>query len=99
MIKTLRAAVVAALLGSWIGSVGAHGGGLDAKGCHFQRSTGEYHCHRGNYVPPQPNQVRQAPQGAPQPNHLYSPAVDSTCYTGPRGGRYRIVNGRKRYDC
>jgi hypothetical protein len=24
---------------------------------------------------------------------------DSACYTGPRGGRYRVVNGRKRYDC
>lgn len=21
------------------------------------------------------------------------------CFTGPRGGRYRIVNGHKRYDC
>jgi endonuclease YncB( thermonuclease family) len=25
----------------------AHGGGLDARGCHTQRSTGEYHCHPG----------------------------------------------------
>lgn len=24
---------------------------------------------------------------------------DGTCYTGPRGGRYRWVNGRKRYGC
>jgi len=24
----------------------AHGGGLDAKGCHTNRKTGEYHCHR-----------------------------------------------------
>ena len=23
----------------------------------------------------------------------------SGCYTGPRGGRYRMVNGHKRYDC
>jgi hypothetical protein len=23
----------------------------------------------------------------------------STCFTGPRGGRYRMVNGRKRYGC
>lgn len=26
-------------------------------------------------------------------------STSSTCYTGPRGGRYRIVNGRKRYGC
>jgi hypothetical protein len=24
----------------------AHPGGLDAKGCHTNRKTGEYHCHR-----------------------------------------------------
>ena len=26
----------------------SHGGGLDKKGCHNNRSTGDYHCHRGN---------------------------------------------------
>jgi hypothetical protein len=25
--------------------------------------------------------------------------LDANCYTGPRGGRYRMVNGHKRYDC
>lgn len=31
----------------------AHGGGLDASGCHTKRKTGEYHCHRarGNVAP------------------------------------------------
>jgi micrococcal nuclease len=24
---------------------------------------------------------------------------DSTCHVGPRGGRYEIVNGHKRYGC
>lgn len=24
----------------------AHGGGLDANGCHTNRKTGDYHCHR-----------------------------------------------------
>jgi micrococcal nuclease len=26
-------------------------------------------------------------------------AGDSTCHVGPRGGRYQIVNGQKRYGC
>lgn len=26
----------------------AHGGAVDAAGCHHERSTGEYHCHRGD---------------------------------------------------
>jgi endonuclease YncB( thermonuclease family) len=29
----------------------AHGGGLNAQGCHNQRSTGSYHCHRGDSTP------------------------------------------------
>jgi hypothetical protein len=26
----------------------AHPGGLDANGCHHNRKTGDYHCHRGS---------------------------------------------------
>lgn len=63
----------------------AHGGGLDKNGCHTKRATGEYHCHRAPALLPR--------NGAtPQKNDL-------TCHIGPRGGRYRIVNGRKRYGC
>ncbi len=25
----------------------AHGGGVNAQGCHNNRKTGDYHCHRG----------------------------------------------------
>jgi hypothetical protein len=32
--------------GAW-----AHGGGLDKNGCHNNRKTGEYHCHRGAGTP------------------------------------------------
>lgn len=74
----------------------AHGGGLDKSGCHTNRKTGEYHCHRAGVQPP------SNAQAAPQRNLSNPPPAvqsDSTCYTGPRGGRYRIVNGRKRYGC
>lgn len=37
---------VAAL--SWTAPILAHGGGLNAEGCHNNRKTGDYHCHRGN---------------------------------------------------
>ncbi|MCB5424118.1 excalibur calcium-binding domain-containing protein [Altererythrobacter sp. CC-YST694] len=30
----------------------AHPGGLDASGCHANRKTGEYHCHRAASPPP-----------------------------------------------
>jgi hypothetical protein len=31
-----------------IASSSAHSGGLDARGCHHNRKTGGYHCHRGS---------------------------------------------------
>lgn len=77
--------------------VSAHGGGLDKYGCHTNRKTGEYHCHRSGAVPPPINQAipkQGSPYSAPQPSQ-----TDDTCYTGPRGGRYRIINGKKRYGC
>lgn len=30
----------------------AHGGGLNAQGCHTNRKTGDYHCHRAQSPPP-----------------------------------------------
>ena len=47
----LRMACVVIAFASW-GSARAHGGGLDANGCHTNRKTGEYHCHRGPSVSP-----------------------------------------------
>lgn len=31
--------------------VAAHGGGLNAEGCHTNRATGDYHCHRKGGTP------------------------------------------------
>lgn len=30
----------------------AHGGGLNAEGCHYNRKTGDYHCHRDSGAAP-----------------------------------------------
>jgi hypothetical protein len=93
------------MLVAWSGAAFAHGGGLDASGCHMNRSTGEYHCHRGGGAPPSqgiPQSVplkQQSVPSSPSPNYLQAAPVDTTCYTGPRGGRYRIINGKKRYGC
>ncbi len=75
----------------------AHGGGLNAEGCHNERRTGGYHCHRGGdgasaRAPTrQPEEQRQAT--APRPS-----AGQLTCHVGPRGGTYTITrSGRKNY--
>lgn len=77
------------------GSVYAHGGGLNAEGCHNERKTGGYHCHRAPAVAPRSPPSNAAGLSA-QPA---SPApTRPICYTGPRGGTYTITpSGRKNY--
>tara|TARA_R110001606_G_scaffold99297_1_gene219118 strand:+ start:311 stop:646 length:336 start_codon:yes stop_codon:yes gene_type:complete len=41
----------------------AHGGGLNAEGCHTNRKTGEYHCHRASA----PDPARTSPRPAKPP--------------------------------
>lgn len=43
----------------------AHGGGLNAEGCHTNRKTGDYHCHRGGGAASSgsPRQSFAAPSG------------------------------------
>lgn len=45
------------------GAALAHGGGLNAEGCHNNRKTGDYHCHRAPAA------------AAPQANYLTSPSL------------------------
>ncbi len=69
----------------------AHGGGLDANGCHHNRKTGDYHCHRPkvNAVPQQPVTTQVQPSKMP---------TAPQCFVGPRGGTYTITSsGRKNY--
>ncbi len=80
----------------------AHGGGLNAEGCHNNRKTGDYHCHR---APGSPSVSRLAADTPPtaQASARSRTAVDAaparpTCYVGPRGGTYTITaSGRKNY--
>ena len=39
----------------------AHGGGLNANGCHSNRKTGSYHCHRKGSGSPSSNSSESAP--------------------------------------
>jgi len=76
-----------------------HGGGLNSDGCHNNRKTGDYHCHRTPAAKPAFAVAAQEDANrvsAPRPA-----AVDSRrpqCFTGPRGGTYTITaSGRKNY--
>ncbi|WP_431266634.1 YHYH domain-containing protein [Roseateles chitinivorans] len=81
----------------------AHGGGLNTDGCHTNRKTGDYHCHRAP--------ARQAPtqQATTTSSEAAAPATSASavgrtssaapvCYTGPRGGTYTLTkSGKKNY--
>lgn len=51
----------------------AHGGGVNAQGCHTNRKTGDYHCHRSGSsapAPARPQSLTSTPrpsQAQPQP--------------------------------
>lgn len=81
----------------------AHGGGLNAEGCHFNRKTGDYHCHRAPAVAalqqaPLPRAARPVNTPAAGLQEAQPIVVRPTCYTGPRGGTYTITaSGRKNY--
>ena len=95
-----------ALFATWLSSgVLAHGGGLNAEGCHNNRKTGDYHCHRAPTAAPAPvtpiapQQLKASypspAQAAVTPAH--TPNMP-TCYVGPRGGTYTITaSGTKNY--
>ena len=68
----------------------AHGGGLNAEGCHNNHKTGDYHCHRAPASKPDQKPV--------EPSNATGNPSGPTCYTGPRGGTYTITpSGRKNY--
>lgn len=83
------------------GTVYAHGGGLDADGCHTNRKTGEYHCHRGGGRTAAGSMASPSSAGVRSANSFVSTRSapsGQTCYTGPRGGTYTITaSGRKNY--
>jgi hypothetical protein len=81
----------------------AHRGGLNAQGCHNNRKTGDYHCHRAQQVTaPVANQFlaeevskeRRSQQLVTQRKAQQAQRDEyarPTCHTGARGGTYIIT--------
>lgn len=81
------------------GLVFAHGGGLDGDGCHTNRKTGDYHCHRGGSASSSLTPQRAFDAQVSNDRATTSTGSGPTCYTGPRGGTYTITkSGRKNYS-
>lgn len=83
----------------------AHGGGLNAAGCHNDRKNGGYHCHGAKAESDiRPSTIRNNlaadDQPQPRPSRTQSDSSNAAgCYTGPRGGTYTLTaSGRKNYS-
>jgi hypothetical protein len=69
----------------------AHGGGLDANGCHYDRKNGGYHCHRA----PAPSNPAPSPVPAPSPA---AASVPLTLSAAPTTGLAQISGTFVRFD-
>ena len=83
----------------------AHPGGLDREGCHTNRKTGEYHCHRATAVP-QPSRPpgRQADRppadrmaAAREPSRSGNAHVFANCAEARAAGAAPVRRGEPGY--
>lgn len=64
----------------------AHGGGLNADGCHHDRKAGGYHCHRATNAKPKPP---ASPTASPNP---------ARCSTSSQRAPARLFCGTQGWD-
>lgn len=72
----------------------AHPGGLDKQGCHTNRKTGEYHCHRG--APTAPRYV-DTPRSSFAPAPARSSRVFANCAEARAAGAAPVRRGDPGY--
>jgi endonuclease YncB( thermonuclease family) len=75
MIKALTLATLIYVSTGFDSKAFAHGGRLNASGCHNQRSNGTYHCHRGGSSPKP--RARPQPVYTPQSSSLYANCAEA----------------------
>lgn len=101
----MRSVVAAILMCTPTAIALAHGGGLNAEGCHHNRKTGDYHSHRAPSIAAAVQQQQAGQQGVDQATQratsapLAAVSSGPTCHVGPRGGTYTITkSARKNYS-
>jgi hypothetical protein len=75
----------------------AHGGGLNAEGCHNDRKAGEYHCHRGGSAPKRAHPPGPANQLAPAPRRMRESRAFANCDEARAAGAAPVRRGDPRY--
>lgn len=74
--RVLSSLLMTSLLGIAVPNIAsAHGGGLNSQGCHNNRKTGDYHCHRA------PSGTTHGPAtGTPSGNNLDSDGASNRAF-------------------
>lgn len=75
----------------------AHPGGLDANGCHHDRRTGDYHCHRARSTAPQPLRQSRPDNGNGNGGGAGSGAHYPNCAAARAAGAAPIRRGQPGY--
>jgi hypothetical protein len=95
--KGARTLFVLTIAGAaWTSGAYAHGGGLNAEGCHNNRKTGDYHCHRA----PAASRPQASPYGntlAPRNNFNGSSGAFRNCAEARAAGAAPVRRGDPGY--
>src|SRR5687767_5748262 len=83
------AILVVSMLGAAPRAV-AHGGGLNAEGCHNDRKNGGYHCHRAPQRRAEPASTRASPRTTPR-------ATFANCAAARAAGTAPVRRGEPGY--
>lgn len=75
----------------------AHGGGLNAQGCHNNRRTGDYHCHGGGRGPPPAYRAPQTAYGGSSAGQSTSRAAFANCAAARAAGAAPVRRGEPGY--
>lgn len=96
---------VAAIVGGLMTAAGAalaHSGGLDKNGCHTNRKTGEYHCHRSQASAPAKASavptLRPTEAGSPQTLRPSSTVYYANCSAARAAGAAPVRRGDPGYS-
>ena len=72
-------------------AVFAHGGGLNAAGCHNETKTGGYHCHRSSYTPPSSTSSSSNTFSIPLSDTVATKKIEGIFTTGKTGLVFKNV--------
>ena len=79
----------------------AHGGGLNAEGCHTNRETGDYHCHRPQVLSSPPARPTAPANIQASPQRLVSPGAATrpyrNCTEARMAGAAPVLRGQPGY--